>query len=104
MYLSHYNKEAVLSSIKVAQEHQKLLQAELTYWELKENPDWKPAPTLEEKVATKLFSFFQNQDSQDLNDKFSDFSADGIPGTEEYETTVKELMTECKRLAKQILS
>jgi len=103
MYVNHYNKAAVLSSIKVAEENMKLLQAELAYWELKENPKWKPEPTLKEKVAANLFQFFMNQDIQDLNDKFSDYSADGIPGTEPYERTTKKLKAECERLANQIL-
>lgn len=54
----------------------------------------------EQALAKALFAFFQKQDASDLNERFSDFAADGILGTEEYEKEKASLEEECAAAAR----
>ena len=55
MFIHHYDKAAVISNIAATKKRLQELEEELEHWEKKDNPQWKPAPSLEERVAENLF-------------------------------------------------
>jgi len=103
MFLMHYDKSAVLSNIKATEELLTNLYQELAYWEKKENPDWKPAPSLQTKIAQRLFDFFQTEKANTLNASFAHFSQHEIPGSESYDNMEDYLHEQCHNLTKRLL-